>query len=494
MIPKPIVLLIEDTPSLAMLYEQYLADDPVEVITATTGAEGLDVLRKSTPAVVLLDLELPDMNGLEILKYMQANQLPGSVVVITAHGSVNVAVEAMRNGAYDFIVKPFNANRLRVTVNNALERQKLSQMVETIQAGARDSYGGFIGKSLSMQAIYRIIDSAARSKATVFITGESGTGKEVCAQAIHKQSERADGPFVAINCGAIPRELMESEIFGHKKGAFTGATSDRDGAATLADGGTLFLDEVGEMPMDLQTKLLRFIQTGTLQKVGGTKMEKVDVRFVCATNRDVLREVERGNFREDLYYRLHVIPIAMPPLRERDEDVLFIARACLQEFSEEENRGFQGFSAEVEQIFLNYNWPGNVRELQNVIRNVVVLNDGPMVTADMLPSPLPRLLEQTSENRFPATSAPTDPAPAPLRANAAYDSLVGQMEQQDTDAPVEVKPLWQVERETIENAIAQCGGNIPQAAKLLDVAPSTLYRKKAAWDDKPGTAYQTRSA
>lgn len=478
---KPIVLLIEDTPSLALLYKQYLADDPVEVITATTGAEGLDAIRQSPPAVVLLDLELPDMNGLEILKYMQANQLPGSVVVITAHGSVNVAVEAMRTGAYDFIVKPFNANRLRVTVNNALERQKLSQMVQNIQAGARESYAGFIGKSLSMQAIYRIIDSAAKSKATVFITGESGTGKEVCAQAIHQQSARSDAPFVAINCGAIPRELMESEIFGHKKGAFTGATSDREGAATMADGGTLFLDEIGEMPMDLQTKLLRFIQTGTFQKVGGTRMEKVDVRFVCATNRDVLREVERGNFREDLYYRLHVIPIAMPPLRERDEDVLHIARALLEEISKEEDRGFEGFSAEVEQILLNYNWPGNVRELQNILRNVVVLNEGPVVTANMLPATMRRQVDQAKNIQgMPPSQWAQDAQTGP-----AYDSLTAHTDsgyRESGQADPAIKPLWQVEREAIEQAIEQCDGNIPKAAKLLDVAPSTIYRKKQAWE------------
>lgn len=488
MTSKPVVLLIEDTPSLALLYKQYLADDPVEVITATTGAEGLDVIRNSPPAVILLDLELPDMNGLEILKYMQANQLPGSVVVITAHGSVNIAVEAMRTGAYDFIVKPFNANRLRVTVSNALERQKLSQMVQNIQAGARDSYAGFIGKSLSMQAIYRIIDSAAKSKATVFITGESGTGKEVCAQAIHNQSDRNEAPFVAINCGAIPRELMESEIFGHKKGAFTGASADREGAASLADGGTLFLDEIGEMPMDLQTKLLRFIQTGSFQKVGSAKPEKVDVRFVCATNRDVLREVERGNFREDLYYRLHVIPIAMPPLRERDEDVIHIARSLLREISDEEQRGFEGFSAEVEQIFLNYNWPGNVRELQNVLRNVVVLNDGPVVTADMLPTPMPRVLELPEKAASPPS--PDGQMPPFPQSVPAYDSL-SNLEGAgfaSTSQPLQdratIQPLWQVERQAIENAIEQCDGNIPKAAKLLDVAPSTIYRKKQAWENK----------
>ncbi|MDX1739297.1 MAG: sigma-54 dependent transcriptional regulator, partial [Alphaproteobacteria bacterium] len=318
----PRILLVEDTPSLALLYKQYLAELDAEVEIAGTGKEGLALLDSFKPNVLLLDIELPDMNGMDILKTIQDEKLAVNTVVITAHGSVAVAVDAMRLGAYDFIVKPFNANRLKVTIKNAFEQLKLSELVESIKETSRTHFEGFIGSSLSMQAVYRIIDSAATSKATVFITGESGTGKEVCAEAIHRQSKREKGPFIAINCGAIPRDLMESEIFGHKKGAFTGATTDRDGAATLADGGTLFLDEIGEMPMELQTKLLRFIQTGSFQKVGGSQIEHVDVRFICATNRDVLQEVKDGNFREDLYYRLHVIPIQMPPLRERGEDIL----------------------------------------------------------------------------------------------------------------------------------------------------------------------------
>ena len=491
MAEKPVVILIEDTPSLSMLYEQYLADVDVDVMVAETGAKGLELIRQHPPAVLLLDIELPDMNGLEILRYMQAEQQPGAVVVITAHGSVNVAVEAMRAGAYDFIVKPFNANRLRVTVNNALERHKLSQLVETIQAGARSGYEGFVGRSLSMQAVYRIIDSASKSKATVFITGESGTGKEVCAEAIHKQSDRKNGPFVAINCGAIPRELMESEIFGHKKGAFTGAVADREGAASQAHQGTLFLDEIGEMPMDLQTKLLRFIQTGTFQKVGGSRLEKVDVRFVCATNRDVLAEVERGNFREDLYYRLHVIPIAMPPLRDRDEDMLEIAQNYLEEYSREEERGFTGFAPEAQAIFRAYNWPGNVRELQNIIRNVVVLNDGQLVTTAMLPPPLSRITPDMALTSLPAQQAPTLPQPGFARNAAPAPTMTAPQPDRyqqasapitDTGAPAAIKPLWLWEKEAIEAAIAQCGGNIPKAAELLEIAPSTIYRKKANWE------------
>lgn len=461
---RPKILLIEDTTSLARLYEQYLAKEDVDVISVETGKEGLAEIEKEAPAVVLLDIELPDMNGLEILRHIKTHQIPSSVVVITAHGSINTAVEAMRDGAYDFIVKPFNANRLHVTVKNALERQELSRIVDTIKAGARDKYHQFIGSSLAMQAVYRIIDSAATSKATVFITGESGTGKELCAEAIHRQSNRADGPFIAINCGAIPRDLMESEIFGHVKGAYTSAIADRDGAATLSNGGTLFLDEIGEMPADLQTKLLRFIQTGSFQKVGGTRLEKVDVRFVCATNRNVREAVENGEFREDLYYRLHVIPIAMPPLREREGDVLEIARKLIKTYAHEERKGFHGFSRDVEAILQNYKWPGNVRELQNVLRNVVVLNSGDIVRVGMLPAPLDTVAVATTASKL------TSMAPLSLPPTKG-----------DIQAPVTVKKLWEVERDTIEDAISFCDGNIPKAAELLGVAPSTIYRKRVAW-------------
>ncbi|NBB82637.1 MAG: response regulator, partial [Alphaproteobacteria bacterium] len=371
------ILLVEDTPSLARIYVEYLKKPGFAVETADTGAAALAVIDARMPRVVLLDLQLPDMNGMDILRRIREQELPVAVIVITAHGSVNVAVEAMRAGAYDFLVKPFTAERLVVTVRNTLERTRLERIVETYRDDlARDRFHGFIGASLGMQAVYRIIDSAASSKATVFITGESGTGKEVCAEAIHRSSPRSGGPFVALNCGAIPGELMESEMFGHVKGAFTGAVADREGAATRADGGTLFLDEICELPLDLQTKLLRFIQTGTVQKVGGTTPERVDIRIVCATNRDPLREVEAGRFREDLYYRLHVIPVHVPPLRERGADVLQIAEHFLTDYAAEEGRRFERFADDASARLAAYHWPGNVRQLQNVVRNIVVLHDG----------------------------------------------------------------------------------------------------------------------
>ena len=474
------VLLVEDTPSLARVYTEYLKREAYTVVTVDTGGGALAALAEHHPQVVLLDLQLPDMNGMEVLKEISHRGLPVAVVVVTAHGSVNLAVEAMRYGAYDFVVKPFNAERLVVTVRNALERQRLAQIVDVYKDNlARSRYHGFIGGSLAMQTVYRIIDSAASSRATVFITGESGTGKEVCAEAIHRQSPRRDAPFVAINCGAIPKDLMESEIFGHVKGAFTGAVVDRDGAATRANGGTLFLDEICEMDLGLQTKLLRFIQTGTFQKVGGTRLEKVDLRIVCATNRDPSREVEEGRFREDLYYRLHVIPLHLPPLREREEDGLDIADHFLLEYAREEGKAFACFTPEVRQVLRAYHWPGNIRQLQNVIRNIVVLHDGPMVTGAMLPSPLPQPSGPGGVGNIPLPSANVPPISASPVGLSLATTAAGTVA---TATRKRILPLWQVEKEAIEEAIALCEGNIPRAAALLGISASTIYRKKLAWE------------
>ena len=298
------ILLVEDSPAMARVYREYLSIDGHRIKAAASVAAALEALEAEPPDVIVLDLQLPDGSGADVLRHVRSAGLHAAVVVVTANGSVNSAVEAMRDGAFDFIVKPVSGERLIYTVRNAVERQQLRQIVQTYKQIDRQQFCGFVGGSLPMQAVYRTIESAAKSKASIFITGESGTGKEVCADAIHRTSPRADKPFIALNCAAIPQDLMESEIFGHVKGAFTGATTDRTGAAMLADGGTLFLDEICEMPLDLQVKLLRFIQTGSVQPVGGHTTQKVDVRFVSATNRDPMREVQEGRFREDLFYRL----------------------------------------------------------------------------------------------------------------------------------------------------------------------------------------------
>ena len=463
------LLLVEDNPSIARVYLEYLRRGPYETQHCETGTAALAALAENSYAAVLLDIELPDMSGMEILKWITQRRLNTAVVVITAHGSINIAVEAMREGASDFLVKPFAPERLFVTLDNALERMNLRRIVDTLDTpGDSDQFCGFVGNSLAMRGVYRIIDIAAQSKAPVFITGESGTGKELAAEAVHLRSPRKDKPFIALNCAAFPKDLIESEIFGHAKGAFTGAVAEREGAGSRADGGTLFFDEICEMDVGLQAKLLRFIQTGTFQKVGGTQTQKVDVRFISATNRDPLKEVEAGRFREDLYYRLYVMPLLLPPIREREDDVLLIARRFLAEYTREEGRAFQRFSPETESILLDYAWPGNVRQLQNVVRQIVLLNDGDIVVPSMLPAPLSQL-------RPSMTSAQTPSAPTAGPTSAASAA--------NGHGPVEPAgptsfSLSELERDLIELALELCGGNVLQAAARLEISPSTLYRKR----------------
>jgi two-component system repressor protein LuxO len=457
------LLLVEDNPAVAQTYLEYLRRGPYDACLCETGAAALTALAQTRFSVMLLDLQLPDMAGLDILKQVVSERLPCVIIVITANGSINVAIEAMREGAADFLVKPFAPERLLVTIDHALERQALKRIVSTIPAPAEgEHFCGFIGESLAMRGIYRIIDIAAASKAPVFITGESGTGKELAAEAIHLRSGRSHKPFIALNCAAMPKDLMESEIFGHVKGAFTGAVADRDGAGTRADGGTLFLDEICEMDVALQAKLLRFVQTGIFTRVGGSRAQKSDIRFISATNRDPLKEVEAGRFREDLYYRLYVMPLALPPLRERDRDLLLVARHFLRQYAAEEGRQFDAFSAETETLLLDYSWPGNVRQLQNIVRQVVLLNDGAVVTPDMLPPPL------AVPGVFPSGS--TLPAPRPRPTAGTADVGAGAAEISYS--------LAEMERGMIELALEQSGGNVLQAAALLDISPSTLYRKR----------------
>jgi DNA-binding NtrC family response regulator len=478
---KKRILIIEDSLSLAAVYQAYLENDSYTVGHVELGKEAMIRLIQSPPDAILLDLKLPDMDGMDILKYIHQHQLPTIVIIITAHGSIDAAVNAMQYGAFDFLEKPFEAKKLQVTVANALSHQDLEYQVEDYkQTFDRNHYEGFIGESLVMQAVYRIIDSAAPSRATVFITGESGTGKEVCAHAIHKRSPRSSAPFIALNCGAIPKELMESEIFGHVKGAFTGASQAREGAAAMADGGTLFLDELCEMDLDLQTKLLRFIQTGMVQKVGSNQQQKVDVRFVCATNKDPSKEVEAGRFREDLFYRLHVIPIQLPPLRDRDTDIKMLVNHLIQQYAKEEGKAFQGFDSESMSMVMGYSWPGNVRQLQNVVRNIVVLNNAEHVTADMLPEEV-KVKMHSSSRTIPTPLSSTEPNGQALHNPISHHSVP---HQPVTRQPTEIRPLWMVEKEAIEQAIAYCDGNIPKAAALLDVSASTIYRKKEKWGNQ----------
>jgi len=452
------ILIVEDSPSLSRTYQGYLKHSGYDAEIAKTGSEALERLTQIVPDLILLDLGLPDVDGMEIIESLQSGFSNIPIVVVTANASLQVAVQAMRAGALDYLVKPFDRPRLIATIENSLERSSLRKVVsDEVPKLDSEMPGGMIGESRVMQAIYRTIEGVASSDVSVFITGESGTGKELAARAVHENSRRADRPFHALNCAAISADLIESELFGHVRGAFSGATANRDGAATVADGGTLFLDELGEMPIDLQTKLLRFIQLGEFQKVGDSKTHTADIRFVCATNRSPLVAIQNGTLREDLYYRLNVIPVEMPPLRERGSDITLIASMFLKRFSMAEQKSFVSLSDDANAALLNYDWPGNVRQLENVIRNAVVLQDGGELTAEMLP----RSLMQSSNQS----------APVPL-----FDSSKSELTSRS-----EILPLARLERQAIEQALAVTEGNIQKAAQLLEIDPSTIHRKRKSW-------------
>ncbi|MFT6273918.1 MAG: two-component system repressor protein LuxO [Halioglobus sp.] len=462
------VLMIEDSMSLSAIYKAYLEGTDYKLASVETLASAHASLGAFNPDIVLLDVELPDGNGMDFLAELASMDDPPKVIVMTAHGTSDMAVKAIQQGAFDFLTKPFDAARLQVTLGNAASQLKLGERAKELARLERDQYAGFIGKSLAMQSVYKTLDSLAASNATGFVVGESGTGKELAAEAIHSQSDRSHAEFIAINCGAIPAELMESELFGHVKGSFTGASANREGAASVASGGTLFLDEICEMSLELQKKLLRFIQTGSFRKVGSNTLETVDVRFVCATNRNPITEVREGRFREDLFYRLHVIPVHMPPLREREDDVLMLAGHFLKYFSEQAGKSFEDFSAQAAVAIRRYPWPGNVRQLQNAMQQVVVLNDGHVVETEMLPD---------SINSGTLAGEPT-----------ATSLIMGEGQPQVVAAErshivlrEQVEPLWVTEKKAIECAIDACEGNINKASGLLEIAPSTLYRKLEAW-------------
>lgn len=419
----------------------------------TSAADAADAARQGAKAILIADLET--IGGPERLGDIAGPGL--SLIATSARGSLNTALAAVRAGAFDFLPKPIGAaallERLEAAITASPPQPETSRSPGTKPLAADHAavakFDGFIGESAAIESICNQIKRMAPSRAPVFITGESGVGKEIAAEAVHAYAGGKGRPFVAINCSAIPKELIESEMFGHVRGAFTGASEDRVGAAELANGGTLFLDEIAEMDLSLQAKLLRFAQSGTLQQVGGSKLKQVRVRFVCATNRDPLAEVEAGRFRADLFYRLHVLPIYLPPLRERREDILPLAHHFLAQYSAEEGRRFVGFEPDAEAALLTYAWPGNIRQLQNVIRRSVVLNDGDAVTAAMLPDIFHSACAVSED-----VSAKILPAIVPFREH---------------------------ERRIIEQALRACGGNVPRAAAMLEISPATIYRKVKTW-------------
>ncbi|MCY1126161.1 sigma-54 dependent transcriptional regulator [Frigidibacter sp. RF13] len=459
------ILLIENTVSLQVTYASVLRQHGYRVITAGTAEAGLAALRETAPQAVIVDLALPDRDGIELMADILTERPGLPVIVITANGPTSTAVEAMRAGAHDFLVKPFDEQRFLNAVGNAIAAAEATLASAEAPDRTAPSPGDFVGSSATMTQVYARIRSVARSMAPVFITGESGTGKELCAEAIHRLSSRATKPFVILSCGTIPSDQLESELFGHMKGSFPGAIAERTGAAAAADGGTLFLDEICELDPSVQAKLLKFVQTSTIQPVGSNRPRKVNVRIICATNRDPAQAIRMGQLRQDLYYRLHVVPLHMPPLRDRGADVIEIAEQALARMSEEEGRRFRGLSDEAAALFRFYAWPGNVRELLNVIRQVVVMHDGREVTPAMLPPEL--------------TEAPVKPnlagAPRPVASKVEIGAILG-------------RPLAEAERMIIEATIAMHGGSITRAARVLEVAPSTLYRKIEAWQAKTGGA------
>lgn len=458
------LLMVEDSPSLAEVYRAYLQGTGHEIRIAANLKEAFDSYNAKRPDIVLLDIQLPDGSGMDFLERYDETTNDTAVIVMTAHGTDEIALKAISMGAYDFLTKPFDASRLQVTLENAVTKLRLRKKVRALSALDRDGFSGFIGRSMAMQAVYKKIESLAASDATAFIVGESGTGKELAAEAIHNSSRRQSRELVAINCGAIPTELMESELFGHVKGSFSGAGSDRTGAVGAAEGGTLFLDEICELDLVLQKKLLRFIQTGTYRKVGCNEKQIANVRFICATNREPLEEMRDGRFREDLFYRLYVVPVTLPPLRERREDIMQIADSFLAQFCAEENKSFSGFTPEAQEAMEKYLWPGNVRQLQNAIHQMVILHDDHLIKHSMLPDYV--FTGDLEAGLLPAEdSASAQPGVSHGLTRSA------------------IVPLWKKEKDTIESAIFACDGNVNHAAGLLEVAPSTLYRKLRSWKE-----------
>jgi len=379
------ILVADDDPYVQEALKDRLESLGCRVLQAADGLQAVEIIERQTPHMAFLDIEMPGMKGLDVLREIRKRDHNLPVVIITAYGTIGLAVEAMKEGAYDFIAKPFQGGHIALVVQKALEKERLTREIEVLSEEIDKRYQLIIGASLEMNRALDSARKAAISSSTVLLLGESGTGKEVFAHAIHNWSERKDKPFVAINCVGLSRELLESELFGHEKGAFTGASELKKGKIELAHGGTVFLDEVGDISAELQTKLLRFLQEREFERVGGIKPISVDVRIIAATNRDLENALQTGQFRADLFYRLNVVPIALPPLRQRREDIPVLAAYFLQRFAVETKKRFTDINPDAAESLLTYDWPGNVRELANVIERAVVLGQGPELTLLDLP-------------------------------------------------------------------------------------------------------------
>jgi DNA-binding NtrC family response regulator len=435
------ILIVDDEPFNLDLLEQELTDRGYVVERAHDGGEALRKNEALRPDVVLLDYMMPGLNGLDVMQEIRNGESDVPIVMMTAHGSIEVAVRAMKLGAFDFIVKPFEPDHIALTVRKAIEHGRLKRGAALVAEEADERYRLVIGKSAPMTQAVDLARKAAASRSTVLLLGESGAGKEIFARAIHGWSERREEPFIPINCVGLSRELLESELFGHEKGAFTGAHRLKKGKLELAHRGSVLLDEVGDISQELQTKLLRFLQERDFERVGGTRPISVDVRIIAATNRDLDEAVKAGRFREDLYHRLNVIPITLPRLRDRREDILDLARFFLDRFARETNKSFTSIAPQAEERLLAYSWPGNVRELANVIERAVVLGRGPAITPHDLP---PRV---------------AGARPAPDSEEGSYQTAVNAYR-----------------RELIVAALARTGGNRAAAATALGLNRTHLLR------------------
>jgi len=458
---KPTILIIDDDTSLRRVLEYNLQEAGYAVATAASGEEGLQRFEEVEPALVITDMKMPGMDGMQVLKAIKERSVETLVIMITAFGTVDIAVEAMKAGAYDYITKPFNRDELRLTVAKALQFSGLAVENRRLKSELSDraDFRSMVGSSAAMEKIFEIVRKVADTEASVMITGESGTGKELVARSLHAGSGRRNGPFVAINCAAIPHDLLESELFGHVKGAFTGAIKDKTGKFLLADGGTLFLDEVAELPLELQPKLLRALQERVIVPVGGTQEQKLDVRVVTATNLDIEKAIGDGVFREDLYYRLSVIPIHLPPLRQRRDDIPLL----LRHFCIKHNAARVNFDKPCLTLLTRYAWPGNVRELENLVERLLIMRSGDTIPCSDLPDKIRN-----------------------ISAAAGVSTAAGFV----INLPDEGYSLEQLEREVVVQALERNGWNQTAAARFLRIPRHTLIYRMEKYGivppEKPG--------
>ncbi|MBM3839674.1 MAG: sigma-54-dependent Fis family transcriptional regulator [Verrucomicrobia bacterium] len=464
------LLLIDDETDVQYSFRRIFDSPEVQITTASSGEEGLKIIPKLKPDLVIMDVRMGGISGLETLRRLRQLDAKLPVIIMTAYGTTQTAIEAMKLGAYDYLLKPFDVPKLKQIIAAALNAARVMRQVVSYQPllQSEDYALGIIGRSQSMQNVFKLIGQLANSDATALITGESGTGKELVARAIYHHSRRHEQPFVAINCAAIPENLLESELFGHEKGAFTGAVAQRIGKFEQCHGGTIFLDEIGDMTLQTQTKILRVLQAGTFERVGGNQAVQVDVRVIAATNKAVEQAVAAREFREDLFYRLNVVRIHLPPLRERREDIPLLVNYFLKRIAQSQNQSPKSIAPEAVAALERFHWPGNVRELENVIRRALVVAKGEVILLDDLP------VEVVSAAAVaPAPSSAAVPAASEPENVASLAQALFQWARQDP----KLKIIPAVERELIINALAETKGNQVQAARLLGITRATLRKR-----------------